>query len=311
MKVEKIKESLYHIYNCEYPIGNTCICSKIKDNGIGSLLVIQKEDGPFPSLQVKGLWSYKRPVNNIKKLSIFEKYRISDFINYERNYKRPVGIYIKSKHTNTIELLLSQIQDINNNERPFPDDEQCCQPFQMGCNGKIVCHGTTLENFKKILIDMKLKSKRTLDKDINQEYSMKENVGEPEDFLDYVMFANGNCVAPEFVIESRRQNRFLFPDEVVNIFYPGVRLFYNFKELCNLENKAFDGIHPIKLKYNHELTYGLVLITIPAYDINGNRINHKFETTQKLIKKIEYFDNRCIKIPEWCKMVYDRAIELL
>ena len=104
MKIEKIKESLYHIYNCTYPIENNYICSKIKDNGIGSLLVLQEEDGPFPSLQAKGLWTYKRPVKNIKKLSISEKYRIFDFINYEFNYKRPVGIYIKSEDKNSIEL---------------------------------------------------------------------------------------------------------------------------------------------------------------------------------------------------------------
>ena len=311
MKIEKIDKLLYHIYECAYPIWDDETCSKIKDYGIESLIVIQEKDVPFPSSQAKGLWCYVRPVNNINKLSIFEKNRIYDFIDYEFYHKRSVGIYINSEQKNTIELLLSQIQNINNKERSSPDDEQCCQPFQKGCKGKIVCHGTTLENFKKMLIDMELKSKRSLDEDVNQEYSRKENVGDPEEFINYIMFANGNCVAPEFVIESRRQNRFLLSDEVLNKFYPGVRLLYNFKELCNLDNKAFDGIHPIKLKNIHELTLGLVLIAIPEYDMNGNRINREFSTNQGLKNKIEYFDNRDKKIPEWCNIIYDRAVELL
>lgn len=308
MKIEKIKESLYHVYECEYPLWNNEVCSEIKDHGIDSLLVLQEDDGPFPFLQSNGLWSYKRPIKSFKNLLIHEKYKIYDFINYESIHNRKVAIYIKTEDKNPIDLLLPQIEDIDEKVRPYPEDSQCC--FGKGCKGDIVCHGTTLNNFKNIITDMELKSKNILNKRIDTTYSIKENVGDPEDFSNYIMFANGNCVAPEFVIESRRQHRFLLPDEVFKVFHPGVRLFYEFKKIYKVKNKAFDGIHPIKIEEKHELTLGLLLISLPEYDNKNSKLTYELSVPKVLENKIEYFDNRGKMLYDWCNCIYNRAVEL-
>ena len=311
MKIRKIKQSVYHIYDCAYPLGNIELCARIKNSNVDSLLVLQEDDGPFASLRANGLWSYKRPVHDLHRLTLPEKFRINDFIRYEIRNDRSVGVYIKSTGTFDIDRLFTQLNETRDFERPFPDDEQCCRPFRQGCKGNVVCHATTYENFVKIAREKKLKSKVILCGSGDAEYSKKENLGDPEDFLRYVMFANGDCVAPEFVVESRRRRKFLFPGEVVKNFFPGARLFYETKKLFALESKEFDGIHPVKIRDEHELMNGLVLIAMPGYDKLGNKMEYERNADADVADMIEYFDNRGLTIPEWCNMIYERALQLL
>ena len=103
MRIENIQTSLFLVADCPRPIWNEEICSAIADEGIDSILVVGDDRTPWPSAQ-GSLWCYSRPFRDPDAPSKRELQRISDFVLYEADHGRTVGIWIE--HNNARDVIL-------------------------------------------------------------------------------------------------------------------------------------------------------------------------------------------------------------
>lgn len=77
-------------------------------------------------------------------------------------------------------------------------------------------------------------------------------LGEPEDYDDYVMFSPPSATGGEMVAHSQRLGRLWEPSEVGS-YVPGVRLYFDRRNLEMLPGTTFDGVHVLKVLGKVEL----------------------------------------------------------
>jgi hypothetical protein len=88
--------------------------------------------------------------------------------------------------------------------------------------------------------------------------------GEPADYFEHVMRANGRCTAPEAVAYSRVLGRDLTPADLTPGYPPAVRFYFRWRSLADHPGARFDGVHPVKILGGLRLDEGLVAVVAPA-----------------------------------------------
>ena len=188
---------------------------------------------PFPHAASDGTWRHRRAVRPAGP-TVLDHQAVADFLAYERAHGRDVEVRAAPGLGDWRTWPLPA-------ERARPDaaPTQCCTPdLPDGCGTDLVCHGTPAATAAVILTDGRLRPPRT----------RTSTWGEPEDWFDHVMFANGRCTAPEAVAASRRTGRDLVPADLAPGYEPAVRFYFEWDALASHSNAVFDGVHPVKIR---------------------------------------------------------------
>jgi len=213
MKIEEIREQAFLVSDCtrapwkegESPPWNNAVCREIASKGIDSLMVLARSQTPFMVRADGGLWCVIKPLADPNAPLPAELVGIADFAPYERSYGRTAAFWIG--YESSRDRLLDTIRSATPpppEERPICDSPLCCRPYRDGCSGSVLCHGAPAESVQLILESGELKSKALVSGMSEQELIeyAEENVGDPPDYYHYVCLGNGNCVAPDLVLEQ-------------------------------------------------------------------------------------------------------------
>jgi len=87
--------------------------------------------------------------------------------------------------------------------------------------------------------------------------------GDPADYYEHVMLANGRCTAPEAVACSRVLGRDLTPADLKPGYPPAVRFYFDWQTLAARRDARFDGVHPVKI--HGDLRLGDVLVAVVVH----------------------------------------------
>ena len=275
MKIEEISSYLFLIADCPRPIWNEKVCNLIAAEGIDSILVVGDDKTPWPSDQGP-LWCYSRPLLSPDNPSKGELQRITDFIRYETDHGRCVGLWVENNHALDRILAVAETSPPTLRERVPPDDACCCRPFHNGCKGTYVCHAAPIEAAKSIfhsgiLATRMRQSGQSLDAIAQEMHAAGQK--DPPDYFEYVCFANGNCVAPDIVTMQRHAGLGLSPEQCDKHFYPGIRFFFRFVDIRGHPRVAHDGIQAVKVKDRIDLDAYLVAFVVPTVDRKGFPLN--------------------------------------
>ncbi|WP_102401109.1 hypothetical protein [Haloimpatiens massiliensis] len=188
--------------------------------GYETLLCITDKD-TFSGRSSYGIWCVGIPE---------DYFRIKNFINYENVHRRKVIIW--SRHSELIEKIYSNIFSISEGKEKYIiklDDV------------KYVCHSTTIESFYEILKDGKLLSYSELIKRKKKVKTVRFQLKEPEDYLEYINLCACDSVASEIVMASRQYGRINCDAELR--YKPGVRIYFDREKLLSMYEVYPDGLH--------------------------------------------------------------------
>jgi hypothetical protein len=224
-----------------------------------SVLELRVGGVPFPHGDENGRWRYRHAVRPTGP-TLLDHQVVADFIAYERDHGR----------TTTVEAdaaLADWSQWTPPTSRPNPTTfaTQCCtHVFANGCAASgLVCHGAPPHAAAAILNDGELRSSAQLSGKAGTVLAAESSWGEPPDYFEYVMFANGRCTAPEAVANSRRLSRDLVPADLARGYTPAARFYFRWDQLVDAPSVAFDGVHPIKVRDALPLDLLLVAVVVP------------------------------------------------
>jgi hypothetical protein len=203
---------------------------------------------PFPHGDPDGGWRHRHAVR-AEGPSVLDHQAVADFLAYERAHGRDVVVDAAPE-------LADWATWPTPSARPRPDaaPTQCCTPgLSSGCGAALVCHGTPAATAATILADGWLRPPPDV---------QASTWGEPADYFEHVMFANGRCTAPEAVAASRRLGRDLVPADLDAGYEHAARLYFRWDALTALPEARFDGVHPIKVRGPVELGPLLVAVVV-------------------------------------------------
>jgi len=200
--------------------------------------------------------------------------RLNDFICYETSYNRSVLISVPDGHFDM--LMINEQSDIENLIRPY--------------DPAYLVHSTTLPSYEKIKKSEFLKSAALLNNEgIKTTAIGFTPLGEPSDYLDYVMFApmEGFGSGSEMVVNSHLRGYACFNPDAEYI--PQARMYFDTHKIISDGLAVRDGVHSIKILNKIPLHPYLVMVVF------GNDIllpKHKSFWTPTLFneKANEYFN---------------------
>lgn len=161
----------------------------------------------------------------------FFKELLADFIQYETDHGR--RIILISKDDMSLEF-----------KTHYKETALCTS------DSRFLIHSTTLSSYEKILSDGLLKSPNRLKR---EGYSVNpiglEPLGEPDDYLDHIMFAGGG-VAPEIVVNSRLCGGVNYDPHAqykpqARLYFDGHRMVLDGLIVRNVASMVFDSV-PLK-----------------------------------------------------------------
>lgn len=245
---------------------------------------------------------YKK-LSHYPDITDWEVRTLIEFIEYEEHNGRQCGIECENAS-----LLKSMENKIKNRDkyigtpRPKLITECTACPKRKGCVTEFVCHTTSLENAVKIFQSGKLLSAR-LARNVPVEQLMAEKrnaANDPADYFDYVMLAWGNCQAGDRLVMERKLGRFPDEQDLSVRFTPGIRFYFRYDDLVKHPNCCFDGVLPMKIKDEIDLSKWVYAIVIPK------ELQSKIESIipSELNGKVMYIENDCKDIWEWSEKVY-------
>lgn len=107
---------------------------------------------------------------------------------------------------------------------------------------EVVIHSTTPQNWESIQKDGCLKSWNTLKKEKEEweKLPIGSSLGDPSDFSDYIMFADGG-IASEIVVLSKQKGQIIINQEIQ--YEVGTRLYFDMKKIAQDGLLVRDGCH--------------------------------------------------------------------
>jgi hypothetical protein len=176
--------------------------------------------------------------------------RLADFIAYETAYNRTVLIFSPGYE---IAGAMEAAQKIRPGIRET--DPHCA------------VHSTLLSSYKKIIHDGSLKSVSRLVKEgISTKAIGFATLGEPDDYLDYIMFAplDGMDCGNEMVVNSRLRGEACFDPNAA--YAPQARMYFDAHKLIENGLAVRDGTHFLKV-YDQLPIADYLLLTIFEKDV--------------------------------------------
>ncbi|MDE7220774.1 MAG: hypothetical protein K2O45_14355 [Oscillospiraceae bacterium] len=262
--------------------------------------------GNFECTEVWDSIFYKK-LSNYPQITAWEIRTIIEFIAYENKYGRECKIECEDHAL--LDLISQSIEEreaYRHVPRPALLTECTACPTRKGCVTEYVCHTTSIENAIKIFKCGKLLSAlKARNVSVEQLMSEKRNAAnDPPDYFEYIMYAWGNCQAGDRLVMERALERFPGEEDLSVRFKPGVRFYFKYDELKMHPKAVFDGVLPVKVKDEIELSGWVHRIVIP--------MEVKSELAAciplSLKNKVVYVENDCKDIWDWSEKVY-RVIE--
>lgn len=213
---------------------------------------------PFPHGGPDGEWRYRHAVWREGPTDL-DRQAVADFLDYEEANGRTVAVIVDPALSDWREWGRPAV-------RPVPGScpTQCCSHvYSEGCSALLMCHGAPVSALADILDQGVLRASTTLTGRTGQDLSGSSSWGEPPDYFDYVMLANGRCLAPEAVALSRLVGRDLVPADLSPGYPPAARLYFRWDTLAALQGASFDGVHPVKVRSELPLDETLVGVVVP------------------------------------------------
>jgi hypothetical protein len=133
-----------------------------------------------------------------------------------------------------------------------------------GCAAALVCHGAPAAAAARILADGALRPATEVTGRSAHDLAAASTWGEPADYFEHVMLANGRCTAPEAVAHSRVLGRDVTPADLTPGYPPAVRFYFRWRSLAGQPGARFDGVHPVKMLGGLRLDEALVAVVAPA-----------------------------------------------
>ena len=177
-------------------------------------------------------------------------YHVADFIRYENAHGR--NVRFKPRSFDPTDAL-----------RRVPDSGSTLRPS----DSPFVVHSTTLAAYEKILRDGQLKSTSLLRKEGKTQHAIGFlPLGEPPDYLDYVMFApaDGWGSGSEIVVNSHMQGKPCFDANAP--YEPQARMYFDARKIIEDGLAVRDGGHSLKV-YGALPLEGYLLRTVLAGDV--------------------------------------------
>jgi hypothetical protein len=170
---------------------------------------------PLPHGLPNGDWYYRHAVRS-EGPGPLDYQVVFDFLTYERAHGRTVSVV-----ANPPLAAWDQWQPPMVRAHPGLHSKQCCSHvYEQGCGGRLVCHGTAAETAVRILLHGALLPRTKSTGRSGADLARAGTWGDPADYFEHVMFANGSCTAPEAVARSHQLNRDLVPTDLAPGFRP-------------------------------------------------------------------------------------------
>jgi hypothetical protein len=230
-----------------------------------SVLELQSGGLPFPHRGADGVWRYRHALRPEGPTAL-DRQAVTDFLGYETSYGRCVEVVAGPG-------LAGWRAWPEAAQRPNPAEfpAQCCaHAYPGGCTARLVCHGTPAAAAARILADGALRCAAAVTGRAAAELAAASSWGDPPDYFEHVMLANGRCTAPEAVAASRASGRDLVPADLKPGYVPAVRFYFGWQALARLPGARFDGVHPVKL--HHELRLDDVLVAVVVHASQRHRV---------------------------------------
>lgn len=224
-----------------------------------SVLELRAGGLPFPHGGPDGEWRYRHAVRPDGPTPL-DHQAVADFLSYEAAHGRRAEV--------VADPALSGWKGWRTPEtRPDPGSfaTQCCtHVYPGGCAAGLVCHGAPAAAAARILADGTLRPATAVTGRSAQDLAAASTWGEPADYFEHVMLANGLCTAPEAVAYSRVLGRDLTPADLSPGYPPAVRFYFRWPSLAAHPGARFDGVHPVKILGGLRLDEALVAVVAPA-----------------------------------------------
>lgn len=254
-----MKSKFYEIFSKdEWPVCRADAEGRALEKGYDTLLCLN-EFGKFSGRSKTGVWCVG---------TIADYYNIANFINYENNYNRKVIIWSEN-HELAIRIF-QQIKELEIKEYMNLD------------RSKLLCHSTSIENLLSILKDNILLSYNELISQGKIIRTVRFELNEPEDFLDYIDFCSCESIASEIVVASRQFGK--INDDNNFEYKPGVRLYFNPEELLKVEGACMDGLHTFRMLKKLSLDYVKAIVFPSKKSLEG--VSKENAMSEKLKEKI-------------------------
>lgn len=258
--------------------------------------------GDFEFTEVWDGVLYKK-LSNYPEITDWELRTLVEFIAYEKKWGRDCEIQCENEELRTFVMKeTSNSEKYLQVERPKLLTECTACPYRKGCVTEYVCHTTSVENAKKIFQCGKLLSALKA-REVPVEELMQERrnaANDPADYFEYIMFAWGNCQAGDRLVMERKLGRFPDDEDLSIHFTPGVRFYFKYEELAKHSNTVFEGVLPMKVKDEIELSDWVYKIVIPERE----RAALESFIPQNLRERVIYIENDCKDIWDWSEKVY-------
>jgi hypothetical protein len=220
-----------------------------------SILELRVGGLPFPHGGADGEWRYRHAVRPEGPTAL-DHQAVSDFLSYEAVHGRHVNVSADPALSHWDNWRPPQVRP-----RPGAYPTQCCtHVYPRGCTDRLVCHGTPARVAAQILTSGVLRSATEVSGRAPSDLAAASPWGEPADYFEHVMFANGRCTAPEAVAYGRVLGRDLIPTVLRPGYPPAVRFYFDWEALADRSDARFDGVHPVKVYKSLPLDYLLIAV---------------------------------------------------
>jgi hypothetical protein len=224
-----------------------------------SLLELVVGGLPYPHGAASGEWRVRHAIRP-EGVTELDRQVVADFVGYERAHGRTVGVVADPALSDWASWRPPPIRP-----RPGAHATQCCtHAYHEGCGAGLVCHGAPATVAPEILAQRVLRSAAVTTRRHPGDLSEHSTWGEPPDYFEYVMLANGKCTAPEAVALSRVVGRDLVPSDLAAGYRPAVRFYFEWDALATRPDAAFDGVHPVKIRGELPLDDLVVAVVVHA-----------------------------------------------
>jgi hypothetical protein len=224
-----------------------------------SVLELRVGGLPFPHGGPDGEWRYRHAVRP-DGVTPPDRRAVADFLAYETGHGRRADVVADPDLSG---WRTWRAPTVRPDPGAFP--VQCCtHVYPGGCAAALVCHGAPAAAAARILADGALRPATALTGRSARDLAAASTWGEPADYFEHVMLANGRCTAPEAVAYSRVLGRDLTPADLTPGYPPAVRFYLRWRSLADHPRARFDGVHPVKILGGLHLDEALVAVVAPA-----------------------------------------------
>jgi hypothetical protein len=224
-----------------------------------SVLELRVGGLPFPHGGQGGEWRYRHAVRPEGPTPL-DHQAVADFLAYEAGRGRRADVVADPDLSGWSAW---QAPKVRPDPGAFP--VQCCtHVYPGGCAAALACHGAPAAAAARILADGALRPATEVTGRSTHDLAAASTWGEPADYFEHVMLANGRCTAPDAVAYSRVLGRDVTPADLTPGYPPAVRFYFRWRSLADHPGARFDGVHPVKILGGLRLDDGLVAVVAPA-----------------------------------------------